>query len=174
MSYVLYTHTPIHTYTHTPIHTYTHTHIHTYTHTPLHPYTHSASHRSQVLVSELSSKVKVKKQPATESEGGLLGEEDEMALMADDKEGEEEVGVMYHNNRHNYTPYTAYTHIYSYDAYIFDTYNNRRWTFPPWWRRKRHLPRGRLRPLRTLRWKVRERPRPRENRQIGKKNRQKK
>jgi hypothetical protein len=24
---------------------------------------------------------------------------------------------MYHNNRHNYTPYTAYTHIYSYDAY---------------------------------------------------------
>jgi hypothetical protein len=25
---------------------------------------------------------------------------------------------MYHNNRHNYTPYTAYTHIYSYDAYI--------------------------------------------------------
>jgi hypothetical protein len=30
---------------------------------------------------------------------------------------------MYQNNRHYYmhTPYTAYTHIYSYDAYIFDT-----------------------------------------------------
>jgi hypothetical protein len=27
--------------------------------------------------------------------------------------------AFYHNNKHNYTPYTAYTHIYSYDAYIF-------------------------------------------------------
>jgi hypothetical protein len=36
------------------------------------------------------------------------------------------VGVMYHNNRHNHTPYTAYTHYNTYDAYIFyDIYMQR-------------------------------------------------
>jgi hypothetical protein len=29
---------------------------------------------------------------------------------------------MFHNNRHNYTPYTDYALIYSYNAYIFDTH----------------------------------------------------